>query len=197
MSSGQFEAAMKAKPEELDDSAKDKLAQRRAEFVKQAIVSDENATDAAAVSAGMTANIKNASDAQLKVLGTDEVVKYAGSLKQSQFDDIMKSKDYTETEKKNIKQAREKQLWDSFVTSSELPFKGRKDGEIAKLPTDILTHIDAAQHLTPGSLKKMLDDDTVTSEVRKKIKDNVNTTRASGNNQAARDFFETPLGKQF
>src|SRR3989344_7240259 len=72
MSASQFDAAMKAKPEELDDSAKDQMAKRRAEFVKQAIVSDEKATDAAAVNAGMTANIKNVSDAKLKVLGTEE-----------------------------------------------------------------------------------------------------------------------------
>lgn len=204
MSSGQYEAAMKAKAEDLDDSAKGTLAKLRRETVEQAVIKAETEKDSGLPEAGrrdknqlMADSIKGASDAQLRVLGAGEIAKHAAYLKQSQIDSIMKGNDYTETEKDTIRKKRESQLLALFKTSSELPFKGKKDGEIAKLPEKILIDIDAARHLTTGSLKKMLDDDTVTEEVRSEIKKNLLTPVAGVENKVSNDFWETPLGKNF
>lgn len=185
MSASQFEAVMKAKADELDDGAKAEIGKKRNEFVTAAVTT--------------AGGISKASDSQLKVLGAKEIEKNAADLKQSQFDAIVKAenKDYTETEKDRIRKARENQLWDRFISSPNLVFDGKKDGEIAKLPEKVLTHIDSARYITQGALKKMLDDDTVTPSVRSTIKQNLQTRRAGITNKVSDDFWDTPLGKNF
>lgn len=204
MSASQFDSAMKAKVEELDDTAKAELSKLRKEAVINSVTKSEREkndalpeSDRKDVAEIMSLSIKNASDAQLKVLGTDEIAKNAAYLKQSQIDSIMKSNDYTESEKDIIRKNREDRLWDLFVNSPDLPFKGKKDGEIAKLPEKILKELDAARYLTTGSLKKMMDDDTVTEEVRKTIKANLQMNRAGVTNKVDPGFWDTPLGKNF
>src|SRR5690606_179873 len=139
MSASQFDAVMKAKPEDLDDKAKSEIERKRKDSIVRSL-------------GGEKLDIKKSSEAQLKVLGSADVVNHAADLKQSQFDDIMKSKDYTETEKQNIKGAREKGLRDRFKDPEqrEALFRGQQDKDIASLPKDILIDEAAAKYLTGG-----------------------------------------------
>lgn len=163
MSASQFDAVMKAKPEELDDQAKSTIAGKR----KDAVVS------ALGGAATLAANIKNASEAQLKVLGAQEIADNAGALKQSQFDDIMKSKDYTETEKNQIRDKRKSQLEAAFALDPAGFLSGRKDKEVAKLPDTILKDPLAAPHLTRNALKQIIHEDTLTPADRATVRTNV------------------------
>lgn len=147
MSAPQFEAVMKAKPEELDDGAKVTLANGRRTSVQAAV--------------STAGGINKASDAQLKVLGAAEIQTKAADLKQSQFDDIMKSKDYTETERNNIKEAREAELLVRFENDPPSVFTNLQDKDIASLPKTILLD-DQGRHLpylSGGALRKIAEDD--------------------------------------
>jgi len=165
MSASQYDAVMKAKAEELDDSAKADIKGGR----QKAVV------DALGGSGSLRANIKNASNHQLKVLGADEIAKHAGTLKQSQFEEIMKpsNSDYTESEKKKIADKRKDQQEAEFNTDAASFFAKRKDKEIAKLPDTILTKDGAAPHLTRASLKQMIQEDSLTKADRDTIKSNI------------------------
>lgn len=180
MSSSQFDSVMKAKAEELDDSAKEELGKKRKGYVQTAVTK--------------LGGVGKASEAQLKVLGAGEIATNAGKLKQSQFDDIMKSKDYTETEKNNIRTKREEQLEAEFLASPSSFLTSRKDKEIAKLPADKILKTDAAApHLTRSSLKQMIHEDTLTQADRNTIKDNVNRL---GTNDT-KNWFKTTEGRLF
>lgn len=179
MSASQFEAVMKAKAEELDDNAKAEIGKKRGGYVQSAVTA--------------AGGISKASDAQLKVLGAKEIEKNAGDLKQSQFDDIMKSKDYTETEKDNVRKARNKQLISSFTTDPVAFFAIRKDKDVAKLPKDILTDSNAAPHITGAALKQILHEDTLEPLDRVTVKANVGRV----GNATAKAWLNTPEGRLF
>lgn len=180
MSASQFESVMKAKADELDDNAKDEIGKKRTEYVKAAVTA--------------AGGISKASDAQLKVLGSKEIADKAADIKQSQFDDIMKSKDYTETEKANIRTARETELINRFTTNPAGFFTGRKDKEVSKLPKVILTDPNAAPHLTGAALKQILNEDTLEPNERATIRTNI----ANNGNPTARTWLTTtPEGRLF
>lgn len=162
MSASQYDAVMKAKAEDLDDSAKADIKGGRKVAVETTLGS-------------LSANIKNASNHQLKVLGADEIAKHAGALKQSQFEEIMKpsNSDYTESEKKAIADKRKVQQKTEFDADAASFFAKRKDKEIAKLPDTILTNDNAAPHLTRASLKQMIHEDSLAKADRDTIKSNI------------------------
>ncbi len=184
MSASQYEAVMKAKPEEMDDGAKAKLSAQR----KTAVETYLNKNGGSLVQ-----NIKNASDAQLKVIGAEDIAKHAADLKQSQFDDIMKSKEYTETEKSNIRTARETELDNRFQLNPATFFTGRKDKDVAKLPKKILVDSKAAPYITGAALKQILHEDTLEPADRVTVRANVTAT----GNAAAKKWLITPEGRLF
>ena len=159
MSASQFDAVMKAKPEELDDKAKEKLAEKRGAHVT------------AAVTGTGGIGIKNADESQLKMLGEEAITNNILELKQSQFDKIMDSKDYTATQKDRFKKARKDGLINEFGTgvtgtgvaegSKAATFfatYGGNDKAVAKLPEEILKSPEAAEHLRSSALRQMLHD---------------------------------------
>lgn len=208
MSSGQFEAAMKAKTDELNDADKEALNNARKRAITETLTASEREKDRKAKEADpsfterkeselMRVSIKNASDAQLKVLGTAQLKEHAAMLKQSQFDDIMKSKDYTESEKAQIRTAREdklKSLFDSDKDRAEM-FKGLQDKDIASLPKDILKDTRAIPFITGGALKKMAEDDKITEQDRIMIKDQLHAAGKDSRDTAVK-YLKSPQGQE-
>lgn len=224
MSSGQFDAVMKAKPEELNDTDKVNIAntknlstqkvlqeaalKKAKEAENYAGPKDLTSADAEQKNELLKTGIRDASEAQLKILGAEQIVSHAGNLKQSQFDDIIKSKDYTETEKENIKGAREKQQKDAFDKNPEAFIQPLKGKDIAKLPKGILTDNKAIPHLNSDAISSIVDEQTLTPKERVVVAQNIvngvmsvdragNTTMLKGN-QGAIDFLRNnPKGRHF
>ncbi|OGG85565.1 hypothetical protein A2392_02205 [Candidatus Kaiserbacteria bacterium RIFOXYB1_FULL_46_14] len=215
MSDSQYETAMKAKPEELDDNLKDQLTKDKQAAIKQSgfeaeMKKDEDAR-AEAFRSGATPEpsrsdekkiadaFKGYSDAKLKILGADEIVTHAIDLKQSQFDDIMKNKDYTDTERGRIKTAREDGLWNLFnkdATSRSGLFKSLQDKDIANLPKKIITDDRAALYLTGGALKKIADDEKLNEGDREKVKIEIKKNELSGSKPTAVKYLKSPQGQE-
>jgi len=198
MSATQFDALMRATPEQVDDSAKAALARSRGAAVQGIL--QQNA-QAAATRAGrgtlapaqaLREGVRGASAAQLKAVGTPVITAHAADLRHSQFDDIMKSNDYTETEKNNIRQAREDELWRRFNANPATFFTNLLDArvsdtDIANLPRQILTDPRSAPHFTKGMLSKMLD--TLSRGDRQDIYARIGPPVS--------DWFRTPRGSEF
>lgn len=205
ISAAQFDSAMKSKAEEFDDAAKEALGGERKRAVEQAVrqtaiekVRVENKDPEIKLEDRkvMKSGIRNASEAQLKVLGLDVLKEHAVDLKQGQFDDIMKSKDYTETEKAQIKAAREQQMKEMFDTEEgrkEL-FKGLQDKDIASLPKDIILDERSIEYISGGALRKMAEDDKITDDERGKLKDNIR--KHAKRKDSAVQYLRTPQGQE-
>lgn len=189
MSASQFEAAMKAKPEEMDDGAKAKLSAARKSAVEQYLNKQGGS---------LAQNIKNASDAQLKVIGAEDIEKHAADLKQSQFDDIMKSKDFTETEKSQIKKAREDELFNRFDTGTVNIFAGLQDKDIASLPKKILLDSQGRQlpYLSGGALRKIAEDDKLTESERHSLVNIITTPGTPSLSSTAQKYLNSPQGQE-
>lgn len=208
MTDSQFESAMKSKAEELDDKAKADLGKKRNEVVVTSLTAAERKKDADEIAAGtratertsqelMSSSIKNAKEAQLRVLGAEEIVKHAADLKQSQFDDIMKSKDYTPTEQNRIKEAREGELWKRFDTGTNI-FAGLQDKDIASLPKKILLDDQGRQlpYLTGGALRKIAEDDKLNQADRTELIQIMTKPGTPGKHSTADKYLNSPQGQE-
>jgi hypothetical protein len=202
MSASQFDAVMNAKPEDLNDAAKAAFATARRDSVERRTrAAGRAAAERSAPGSGAVGVLSNAdalkqgvsatSAAQLKALGTDAIVANAADLKQSQFEDIMKSKDYTETQQAAIADARKTQLIAKFTTSPTTFFVGMKDQDVAKLPREILTDLDAIDEMTPGMLARMQEELNATDRAT------IRTTIMSAPLHPARAWLVSPRGAEF
>lgn len=209
MTAGQFDAAMKAKPDELNDTAKRDLNDARTiatqdvlrkAAVDKALEKDKNSTLKADSPEAMQEGIKDAKDFQLKALGVDILAKNAAYLKQSQFEDIMKSKDYTPTEQERIKKAREKGLQERFNDDKEREkmFKGLQDKDIASLPKDILLDDNgrSVKFLTGGALRKIAEDDKLAEADREELRDTIRHRDGIDAKSSALNYLRSPQGQE-
>lgn len=211
MSASQFDSAMKAKSDELDDKAKSDLSNARTlatqNVLREAAVDKAKAKDKASTlkaedDAAMQEGIKEAKDYQLKALGVKTLIKNAAYLKQSQFDEIMKSKDYTPTEQRQIKEAREEGLKTRFNESKKSRddlFKGMQDKDIASLPKDILLDLEekrSVEYLTGGALKKIAEDDKLAESDREELRKIIGERRNVDAKSSAIKYLKSPQGQE-
>lgn len=159
MSGTQFDALMRATPEQVDDRAKATLAGARGTAVQDTLRQNVlRTTPGLTPATALQQGIRAASAAQLKALGSAVIIAHAADLRYTQFDDIMKSNDYTDTEKDNIRQTRENDLLARFTAAPAGFLAGlRNDTEVANLPRTILIQPAAIAQVTPGMLAKMQD----------------------------------------
>ena len=201
MSASQFDALMKTKPEDLDDAAKATLASARTTAVRKTIETNaRKVANAATPGSGdaftpeqaLAAGIKEASAAQLKLLGATTIAQPDNviALKQSQIDDILKDgSPFTESEKSAIHTARENALITKFNANPAGFFSGMRNDDIAKLPKQIL--------LTPASIAQMKPG--MLAALQNKLGD---TDRDSIRNQInvghpAYSWLQSPRGAEF
>ncbi len=193
MSASQFDAVMKAKPEDLDDAAKAALAGARQASVQNRLreaakTSDASLGDDEALQKG----ISNASTAQLKALGSKIIIERAADLKQSQIDDIKKSGDFTETEKARILEKRKDVQIKRFEEKPDGFFSKMKNAEIIELPVEILNNTEATKQFTPGMLSAMRD--KLDTPTRQNIKLKINSGYGTPEAQA---WLKSPRGAEF
>ncbi len=209
MSEKQLDAVMKARPEEINDGAKEALKTDRGQSITVKLQNEgktaddtqrqrnnlplRDLTDAQKLSLG----IKNANASQLKALGLDELRFNAENLTQSQFDAIMASTDYSPTEKALIREERTSKLFANFTANPAGFFAELKDAhvkaeDIAKLPRSILTSTFAIPFFTKGMLIEMRRtlDDYERAQIRTDIE-------GLGNSHIAYDWLTSARGQDF
>ena len=209
----QVNALMKKEGEgALSADEKSKLSRIRARTVEEnAARKGQSQQDADDTSAGNPRTVlseekardkgmRDVSDADIDALSTDQVVSNVGSLKQSQYDAVMKSENRTESEKARIRQARENDLVSKFNTDPKDVIKGNPS-DVAKLPKRILKEEKAVGQYSIAMLSSMRDLD---EETRTVIKDNIDAVASDAsdpNNSNAlklQDWKDnTPRGREF
>ena len=200
LSSSQFDTLMKSKPEDFDDAKKKEFKDARAKlFMKRHNVDQETTTGGVTTSSG-AGKIGKADAKELESMDFNVLLKHANHLSMKQIDDM---KDLTPTAKSSLKDARKALLIAEFkpvggvsTPTSASAFFARitNDTEISKLPAEILTDAEAAQHFNANILTKIIDNDSINAADRTKIKSNVqlkHTTTAFNN------FFNTPIGSRY
>ena len=190
MSSEQFGAAMKAKPEDLNDTQIADLKKTRSQVVITRVSQQANQGQ------NLKDVINKATTAELEEMGSDTLMQNAVGLSAAQMSDLKKSKKMTETEWRQINDKRNTELVKAFKQNSASVFAGRKDKEVAKLPPEILTDYESAQHLTGNVLKQILDEDTLSQADRQKIKENLGKNPLHTKPSAQR-YLMTPHGQNF
>ncbi|NBC49774.1 MAG: hypothetical protein GVY22_17730 [Gammaproteobacteria bacterium] len=144
--------------------------------------------------------MQDVSDADIDALNTDQVVSNVGSLKQSQYDAVMKSENRTESEKARIREARENDLVSKFNTDPKDVIKGTPS-DVAKLPKRILKEEKAVGRYSTAMLSSMRDlDEETRTAIRGNIEDAANDA-SNPNHSHAKTLLDwiknTPRGREF
>lgn len=191
----QVEGLMKS--DHLDSTFKAHLAVARQSEITRRLTEDAQGNPTVALTEG----IKKANTQQLKALGAEMLTQgtqldpeLAAALSSSQMDDL--KKEFTETEFALLKTAREAQLQTQFAHDATAFFVGRKEKDIAKMPKDILKHVNATPHLTGEVLRRILEDNDLNIADRTTILTNI-TAVGTVPGTGAMAFLNSPRGANF